>query len=64
MEAVVNAAQVCFLLLALWLALRFVSHAVVFALDVVDQRPVVGRFIWMTLLASGIGGCLRGAGVL
>jgi hypothetical protein len=64
MEAVVTPIEVVCLLIAIWLIWRFVVHAVVFALDVVDQKPVAGRFIWMALLAAGAGGLLRAAGVL
>jgi hypothetical protein len=63
MEAVVTPIEVVCLLGAIWLAWRFIKHAVVFAFDVVDQKPVVGRFIWMLLLASGIDALLHGAGV-
>jgi Na+/H+ antiporter NhaA len=64
MEAVVNAAQVCFLLLALWLAVRVVNHAAALGLDAIDQKPVVGRVLWLMVLVSGIVACLYGAGVL
>jgi hypothetical protein len=64
MEAVVTAAQVCFLLLALWLVWGALNHAVILAFCVVDQKPIVGRFIWLMLITSGVVACLYGAGVL